>query len=517
MLPLIQTAIRELQMLQSQWKAQIDPVISNSLIDGNQLKNISLVIGNNVINHKLARNYQGYIITGLRQNFSQIVESPSQRPDLNIILTSSAACTIDLYVFQEISMATTLTPNMSLTLPGVGTESGPDYAIEINNDLSILDGHDHTSGYGTPVPTAGININADLSLNGFNLTTSRTLRLQTQTSTPAQSTDLGILYRLGSDLYYIDGSGNNIRITQSGSVSGSAGTITGLPSGTASASYGSGTFTFQAATSTPANIDGGSYILRNNVASSKGLTLSPPSSMGADISMTLPALPGSQKIMTLDNSGNMAAAYGVDGTTLTISSNNLQIATNGVNTTQIATAAVTLAKMAANSVTTSNYVDGSIITAKIVDQNVTLAKLALPTQILSNTCGTASTTSVSFSQVTNFSIGITLVGGRTVDIFVLPDGSATEGRIVLDSGSTPAPNARGFIQLKRNGGVIGFYTVSLSGFAGSIPLEIGLPGNLRFIDTGASAGANTYSLEFCVDAGSTTLTFTNLKLIAREV
>lgn len=99
MLPLIQTAIRELQMLQSQWKSEIDPVLTNPLLAGNRLKNIPLVVGDNSINHKLSRAYQGYIITGLRGQFSQIIEVTSQRPDLNIILNSSAVCTIDIYVF----------------------------------------------------------------------------------------------------------------------------------------------------------------------------------------------------------------------------------------------------------------------------------------------------------------------------------------------------------------------------------------------------------------------------------
>lgn len=209
----------------------------------------------------------------------------------------------------------TITPNMSLPVPAVGVTSGPQYATDVNNSFSIIDGHNHTSGSGVKITPSAMNINAALTFNSNPLTNLSTLGFVSQLVTP---TNLGTLYESGVDLYYLDGNGNNIRITASGTVTGSAGTITGLPSGTASAAYLAGVFTFQALTNTAATIDAGSYILRNLTAGSYGLTLSPPNAMGADYTLTLPPLPTSTQAnvggapLVSDTSGNITPANGFD-------------------------------------------------------------------------------------------------------------------------------------------------------------------------------------------------------------
>ncbi len=210
-------------------------------------------------------------------------------------------------------MANTVTsPNMSLPVPVVGTDPGPDWANNVNSCLSIIDGHNHTAGSGVPITPAAININTDLPLNGNNLTSIRTARFSPQSSTPSLPADLGCLYEGGVDLYYIDGAGNNIRLTQSGSPSGATGTITGLPSGTASASFAASTFTFQSATSTPANMNVGPVTIGNNVPSSFGVTIAPNIGIGANYNLFLPvALPASgAQALSVDSSGNITLAQG---------------------------------------------------------------------------------------------------------------------------------------------------------------------------------------------------------------
>lgn len=230
-------------------------------------------------------------------------------------------------------------PNMSLPIPVVGVDLGPDWAYNVNSSLIILDGHNHSPGSGNQINPDGIDINVDLPMNNNDLTLVRTVRFFPQVSNPSNPEDIGVLYEVGVDLYYNDGDGNQIRITQGGSVTGSAGTITGLPSGTASASYAAGVFTFQAATNTPADIDGASFIFRNNVANSKGLTLSPPNAMGADFSLVLPNIPVIKSIMTMDTSGNMAADTTVDNNTIVIISNVIQ-AGPGITTASVPTGGV---------------------------------------------------------------------------------------------------------------------------------------------------------------------------------
>lgn len=258
---------------------------------------------------------------------------------------------------------TTMSPNMNLIIPTVSVDPGPDWALNINASLSIIDQHNHAPGSGVPVTQAGISLSASgapfdsLSFASTNAYALRSVRFTAQSAALALVTDIGCLYEAGVDLYYNDGSGNQIRLTQGGSIVGTAGSISGLPSGTASASYSGGTFVWQSATNTAANMDAGSYILRNSTASSKGLTLQPPNAMAADYSLTLPSLPASTLIMRLDSSGNMSAALGVDNSTIEIASNTLRVPTSGITATQLAP----------NSVTTSKILDDNVTSDKIQD------------------------------------------------------------------------------------------------------------------------------------------------------
>jgi microcystin-dependent protein len=199
-----------------------------------------------------------------------------------------------------------LSPNMNLPVPTVGVDPGPDWATNIDSCLTILDQHNHTAGSGVQITPDGMNINADLPLNDNNLTLARSLRLSSQGAALALPTDIGCLYESGVDLYFNDGSGNQIRLTQSGSIVGTAGSISGLVA-PASASYipFSQVFVWQSAALTPANLDAGSIILRNVTASSFGLTLAPPLAMAADRTITLPNLPAATRPLQIDVSGNI--------------------------------------------------------------------------------------------------------------------------------------------------------------------------------------------------------------------
>jgi hypothetical protein len=85
--------------LQSKWAAIIDPVITNPITAGLQLTSIKLSIGVNTIDHKLNRKLQGYIVSSMYDTYSNIFRQASQMPETTIVLNSSAATTIDLYVW----------------------------------------------------------------------------------------------------------------------------------------------------------------------------------------------------------------------------------------------------------------------------------------------------------------------------------------------------------------------------------------------------------------------------------
>jgi hypothetical protein len=304
----------------------------------------------------------------------------------------------------------TYSPNMNLPVPVVSTDFGPDWANNLNSCLAAIDSHDHTPGYGTPITPSAIDINADLSMAGNSLTSTESVAFQAIASLAT----LDALYVVGVDLYFNDGSGNNIRITQSGSVAGASGTITGLPSGTASASYqsGSGTFQFQSATNTPANITGATVYIAEQTTSPNIIGLKSPTSLAGSYDLTMPAaLPGSTKIVQLDSSGNFSATLAVDNSTIQNSANTLSVKNSGITATQIATDAVT--------------------TAKIQDAAVTPAKLSAANYQSSSESGTFNTTSSTYVDVTNLSCTIT-TNGRPVLILVSSNNS-TAGAAILEA------------------------------------------------------------------------------------
>lgn len=253
---------------------------------------------------------------------------------------------------------TIISPNMNLPVPVVGTDPGPDWATNLNSSLNQIDAHNHTSGYGVQVPPGGLNINADLTFQSNNATNLRSSRYTAQ-STPlstSSSSDIACVYVAGSDLYFNDVAGNQVRITQAGGVVGTPGSIAGLAS-PASAVYtpGNSTFTWQSAINTPANMDFASAVLRNLTVNSKGLTLAPPAAMGTNFTLTLPSVPASSKILACDNVGNITATVDADGSTLQYTADVLSVKNQGITNTQ----------MAANSIFTANIGSGTITLGNI--------------------------------------------------------------------------------------------------------------------------------------------------------
>lgn len=111
-----------------------------------------------------------------------------------------------------------VTTNMSLDLPDVSTTPGPEWASDLNTALTTVDSHDHTSGKGVPVPTSGININADLPLNSNDLIEARSVNFDNQSSTFSSASDNKSVYVASGELYFRDNSGNNVKITNAGAV-----------------------------------------------------------------------------------------------------------------------------------------------------------------------------------------------------------------------------------------------------------------------------------------------------------
>lgn len=391
-------------------------------------------------------------------------------------------------------MNSTLSPNMNLIIPTVGQEPGPLYASDINASLTLIDQHSHSAGSGVPITPNALNISSDLTFQSNNATDLRTARFAPQVAALSLPTDLGCLYEAGVDLYYNDGAGNQIRLTQSGSIVGTAGSITGLPSGTASAAYSAGVFTWQQSTGVGATMDSGSVIIREEVASGKGVTLQAQTALVADYSLTLPLIPSSQKIMTLDNAGNMAAAYVTDNIRITVISNTITLVPGGVTESYIADGAVTTPKLFDAAVTTIKIADGNVTQAKmaansvgtvqLIDGNVTPAKRS--------TALASQNTSALITTVQSAGAQISIVKtGRPVFITVFIDTSAG---LVGQTGNLTVSTIANLL-LGKGGSALKNITAYNPGAGQSFY-------SWSFMDTSGSTGSTTYGL--MTDAGTIT-------------
>lgn len=377
-------------------------------------------------------------------------------------------------------MSYVLSPNMSLPVPTVGSENGPQYAIDINDCMQLLDQHDHSSGSGVPITPNGLNINADLDINDNNLTALRSIRFQAQPSALVGVSDLGCLYETGVDLYYRDGNGNNIRITQSGGIAGPAGSITNLVA-PASATYVplSSTFVWQSNVNTPANMDGASFILRNLVANSKGMTLQPPAAMATDYIITLPVPPASgNSFVMMDNAGTTSASVQVDNASIEVASSTLRVKAQGIQQ----------AMMAARSTGTTVGAGGVAISTPVTASYGSSS---------TNTFGTVTITTT----------------GRPVFVGLQCGTPAASSGIRASSTIAAGPTY-----------TINFYrgATLVSAIIGGIPqvnvnATSRMPGSAFTMVDIVAAGTYTYTVEAVADAYAGTFDIDNLSLIAYEL
>lgn len=383
-----------------------------------------------------------------------------------------------------------LTPNMFLVVPIPNQEPGPDWATDLNASLTILDQHSHAPGSGVLITPTAININADLPFNNANNVTGlRSVRFFPQTIALSDPTDLGCIYEAGVDLYYNDGNGNQIRITQSGSVAGAAGTITGLPSGTASASYqsGSGTFQFQQATSTAANIDVASVIIRYPgsypTPSGNAIVLEAPSSLASSYQIVLPSLPSQTNVMTLSAAGIISSVtYDFIGQSMT--------------------------SVGADAIGTSMSSNGANSVAASRTRATGSAVVGVGGVAISASSGSFSTSSLSFVAVTNQAVQVTTTGNPVFFGFI-PDGGTVLSNIQTSN------NIAQF-QIRRNTSTViatievGTNQTSGGGHCSTAPSAIS---GLDF----PSAGAQNYQVFALMFSGGGSVIVNNVGLTAYEL
>lgn len=107
------------------------------------------------------------------------------------------------------------TPSMLLDLPTVGSTAGPLWATKVNAAFDAVDAHDHSTGKGTKVTPAGLNITADLAFNSNRATLLSGLSFVSQVAPPV---DANSLFVQGGELWFRDGLSNLVQVTLAGKV-----------------------------------------------------------------------------------------------------------------------------------------------------------------------------------------------------------------------------------------------------------------------------------------------------------
>lgn len=100
MLTIFSTGDKGIDLMQTSWAADINPLLKNAVLQGILLKNVSLTTGANSVNHKLGRKLQGWMLTRVRAAATIYdTQDANSMPELTLTLNSSANVVVDIYVF----------------------------------------------------------------------------------------------------------------------------------------------------------------------------------------------------------------------------------------------------------------------------------------------------------------------------------------------------------------------------------------------------------------------------------
>lgn len=96
-LPSFNTDDRILSLMQSSWAQILNSLLKNPSLDSLLLKDINLVAGDNIINHRLGRTPQGWRIVDATAASTAYRSAPFN--DLTLTLNASAPCVVAIEVF----------------------------------------------------------------------------------------------------------------------------------------------------------------------------------------------------------------------------------------------------------------------------------------------------------------------------------------------------------------------------------------------------------------------------------
>lgn len=84
----------------NKWASLLNPLLASPIVNGQLLTGIALINGTTIVNHKLGRKIQGYIVVGSSAAATiHDSQATNQMPQLTLQLISNAATTVALWVF----------------------------------------------------------------------------------------------------------------------------------------------------------------------------------------------------------------------------------------------------------------------------------------------------------------------------------------------------------------------------------------------------------------------------------
>ena len=370
----------------------------------------------------------------------------------------------------------TLEPNMGLSLPIIGTDSGLTWEQSTNANMTTIGAHTHAAGNGIPIQPNGLNINTALPFQGNQATGLGAAVFQNQTSLST----LNALYVVAGELWFNDPT-NPIKITTAGGVNAGNGSISGLVS-PASAAFSSGTFIWQSASNVAANMDFQSAIFRNGTSGSFGLTVQAPTlTANSAITLPLPAVSTTLPVM-IDSSGNMSAQTIVAA----------QMGTGSVTSPSIASGAVTQGSLAARTIDNATAGGAGDV-------------------VYSSSSGGWSTANTTATQVTPLNTTLTSsASGRPIMLLLTSDGSYGSFTVGFGSGIYDQIS----LQIKANGLVIYGTSIRYVGTAGG---GLNVPAScVQYLMPSSPSTSYAFTVFVSSQAGQA-IYVSNVKLVAYEI
>lgn len=196
--------------------------------------------------------------------------------------------------------------SLGLTLPTIGQASwgGPTNTI-LQTIITAIEG---------TVSSGALLINTNLDFSSYGATNLGPVRFLNQSASLSGASNSLKLYTVSGELYFTDGSGTAIKLTDGGAVNlAGTGSITGAGYGVNDVELNwDGTYyNFKSGTSTyaPVQVDD----IRLSDGSSNFVTLEAEAGMSADYTLTIPAsLPASTKLVQVSSAGIMSYSNTID-------------------------------------------------------------------------------------------------------------------------------------------------------------------------------------------------------------